>query len=99
MKTQSEQELKKIEVIDMKDGSALVLLRKDIIKNSAQKATETESAKEEYWEADEKQIIMKNFPGIKYVEAHFDELFNRDDTQFSRVETLEKRIEELEKGI
>lgn len=98
MKTQSEQVLKPVEILDKRDGTVLVLLRKSIKKNAATKAVGNEISKPETWEADEKQIVMKSFPGIeKYIELHFDELFNKEENKISRIEKLEERISLLEK--
>ena len=49
MITESEQELKPVEILDKRDGTVLVLLRRNIKKNSAVKATKTEPAKPETW--------------------------------------------------
>jgi len=98
MKTQSEQELKPVEILDKRDGTVLVLLRKSIKKNAATKESKTELAKPEIWEADEKQIEMKSFPGIeKNIQAHFDELFEKEEKKTSKIEELEERISLLEK--
>lgn len=97
MKTQSEQELKPVEILDKRDGTVLVLLRKSIKKNAATKAVGNEIAKPESWEAEEKQIVLTKFPGIeKYIDMHFEELYNKEQTQ---KESLEKRISALEKKI
>ena len=50
MITQSEQELKPVEILDKRDGAVLVLLRRNIKKSAATKATKTEPAKPETWE-------------------------------------------------
>lgn len=98
MKTQSEQELKPVEILDKRDGTILVLLRKNIKKSAATKATKTEPAKPETWEAEEKQIEMKSFPGIeKYIQAHFDELFVKENITLTKIEMIEKRLDTLEK--
>ena len=98
MKTQSENELKPIEILDKRDGNVVVLLRKSIKKNAAIKASKDVDAKPAYWEADEKQIEMKKFPGIeKYIDLHFDELFGKESVSMSKLELIEKRIELLEK--
>jgi hypothetical protein len=97
MKTQSEQELKPVEILDKRDGTVLVLLRKSIKKNAATKETKTELAKPEIWEADEKQIEMKSFPGIeKYIQLHFDELFGKENITLTNLEKIEKRLSALE---
>ena len=97
MITQSEQELKPVEILDNRDGAVLVLLRRNIKKNAATKATKTEPAKPETWEAEEKQIELKNFSGIeKYIELHFDELFEKEEKKTSKIEELEERISLLE---
>jgi hypothetical protein len=97
MKTQSEQELKPVEILDKRDGTVLVLLRKSIKKNAATKAVRNEIAKPETWEADEKQIEMKSFPGIeKYIQTHFDELFGKETITLTNLEKIEKRLSALE---
>ena len=97
MKTQSEQEIKPVEILDKRDGTVLVLLHKNIKKNPATKETKTELAKPENWEADEKQIEMKSFPGIeKYIQLHFDELFGKEIDTLSPLEKIEKRLSALE---
>ena len=54
-------------------------------------------AKPENWEADEKQIEMKSFPGIeKYIQLHFDELFEKEIDTLSPLEKIEKRLSALE---
>lgn len=88
--TQSESELKPIEILGNGD-TVLVLLHRNIKQYKATKD------KPEYWEAEEKQIEMKNFPGIEtYLEKNFNTLFDQETIQKNTIELLEKRVEELE---